>query len=162
MKIIKILLSLLMIFIGFIFIGEYTMFYVDDFMNELPTTTIYHQKGIDHNEMKEEIIKNAKNYNVSFFVVKDNIISSNEKDMIIYTSDLGVRDFLLENKNIEEKKYISVFMGSTNIIFSDYTDIDDEELELNSIYYLIGSKENIKSFKMATAEHETKHGAPCP
>ena len=147
MKKIKILLSLLVIFIGFIFIGEYSMFCIDDLSKGLPNTTFYYQPGINHNEMKEEILNSAEKYKVSFFIIKDDLKSTSEKNRIIYTSNVNVKQWLNENKNIEEKKYQSMFMGVTNVLFSDYINVDDDELELNNIYYVIGDKGDIEEFK---------------
>lgn len=40
---------------------------------------------MDHENMKEEVEEAAHKYNVEFFVVKQDIISTNKKNLILYS-----------------------------------------------------------------------------
>ena len=55
MKRIKIIISLILIFIGIILVGEYGITYLDNFAGDLPNTTIIYQPGMDNEKMKEEV-----------------------------------------------------------------------------------------------------------
>jgi len=84
-KRIKIIISLILIFIGIILVGEYGITYLDNFANNIPNTTIIYQPGMDYEKMKEEVEEAAHKYNVEFFVIKQDVISTNKKNIIIYS-----------------------------------------------------------------------------
>ena len=81
-KRIKIIISLILIFIGIILVGEYGITYLDKFANNLPNTTIIYQPGMDYEKMKEEV---AHKYNVELFVIKQDVISTNKKNLFLYS-----------------------------------------------------------------------------
>lgn len=66
MKRIKIIISLILIFIGIIFMSEISIFYLDNFANDIPYTTIIYQPGINTDIMKNDIISAAESNNVHF------------------------------------------------------------------------------------------------
>lgn len=149
MKKIKIVISLILIFIGLILVGELGIIYLENFANDLPNTTIFYQPGMDHNRMKDEVLEAAEKYNVDFFVIKQDIISINKKNLIIYKSNSHIENYLSEHKDIAEKEYHSLFSGTVNILFDDYQNISDSDLEVNNYYYVLGSQKDIKDFKLS-------------
>lgn len=148
MKRIKIIVSLMLIFIGQIFIGEVSLYYLDNFANDIAYTTIIYQPGINAEEMKQDILASSKEHNIDFFVIKNDVININEKNIVIYQSDKNVEKRIFDVKNIQQKEYSSLFSGSTNIVFEDYKKISKSDLEVNNTYYVFGEADNIKAFKM--------------
>lgn len=148
MKRIKIIVSLMLIFIGQIFIGEVSLYYLDNFANDIAHTTIIYQPGINAEEMKQDILASSKEHNIDFFVIKNDVININEKNIVIYQSDKNIEKWLFDEKNIQQKEYSSLFLGSTHIVFEDYKKISKSDLEVNNTYYVIGKADNIKAFKM--------------
>lgn len=149
MKKIKITLSLIVIFIGLIFVGELNIFYLENFANDLPNTTIIYQQGLNHQKMKDEVLESAKNNNVDFFVIKHDIVSTSEKNLIIYQSDPAIKNFLSKEKGVNSKEYKSIFFGKVNVKFDDYKNISDSDLEVNNNYFVLGSHKDIKNFKLS-------------
>lgn len=148
MKRIKIIVSLMLIFIGQIFIGEVSLYYLDNFANDIAYTTIIYQPGINAEEMKQDILASSKEHNIDFFVIKNDVININEKNIVIYQNDKNIEKWLFDEKNIQQKEYSSLFLGSTNIVFEDYKKISKSDLEVNNTYYVFGEADNIKAFKM--------------
>src|SRR5699024_8030115 len=149
MKRIKIIISLILIFIGIILVGEYGITYLDNFANDMPNTTIIYQPGMDHEKMKEEVEEAAHKYNVEFFVVKQDVISTNENNLILYSSSPKVEKYLSEEKGIYEREYTSLFFGKVGLYYDDYKNISSSDLEVNNNYYLFGNKDDIKNFKIS-------------
>ena len=149
MKRIKIIISLILIFIGIIFVGEYGIIYLDNFANDMPNTTIIYQPGMDHENMKKEVEEAAHKYNVEFFVVKQDVISTNEKNLILYSSSPNIKKYLSEDKGIYEREYTSLFFGKVDLSYDDYKNISSSDLEVNNNYYLFGNKYDIKNFKIS-------------
>ena len=149
MKRIKIIISLILIFIGIILVGEYGITYLDNFAGDLPNTTIIYQPGMNHENMKKEVEEAAHKYNVEFFVIKQDVISTNEKNLILYSSSPKVEKYLSEEKGIYEREYTSLFFGKVNLSYDDYKNISSSDLEVNNNYYLFGSKDDIKNFKIS-------------
>lgn len=147
MKIIKTIVSLALIMIGFVLIGELSTEYLENFANDLPNTTLYFQYGIDHRDMKNDIMSAAGNHNVSFFVIQHDILGIRKKQITIYLNDQSVAEWLSKNKMIQEREYNSMFIGSIKVSFADYNDIAEGILESNNYYYLIGAPNNIIEFK---------------
>lgn len=149
MKRIKIILSLILIFIGIILVGEYGITYLDNFAGDLPNTTIIYQPGMDHEKMKEEVEEAARKFDVEFFVVKQDVISTNENNLILYSSSPKVEKYLSEEKGIYEREYTSLFFGKVGLSYDDYKNISSSDLEVNNNYYLFGNKDDIKNFKIS-------------
>lgn len=149
MKRIKIILSLILIFIGIILVGEYGITYLDNFSNDIPNTTIFYQPGMDHEKMKEEVEEAAHKYNVEFFVIKQDVISTNEKNLILYSSSPKVEKYLSEDKGIYQREYTSLFFGKVSLSYDDYKNISSSDLEVNNNYYLFGNEDDIKNFKIS-------------
>ena len=149
MKRIKIIISLILIFIGIILVGEYGITYLDNFSNDMPNTTIIYQPGMDHEKMKEEVEESAHKYNVEFFVIKQDVISTNEKNLILYSSSPKVEKYLSEEKGIYEREYSSLFFGKVNLSYDDYKKISSSDLEVNNNYYCFGNKDDIENFKIS-------------
>lgn len=149
MKKLKIILSLILIFIGLIFVGEFGIFYLDSFMNDIPNTTIIYQPGMDHEKMKEEVEGAARDYGVEFFVIKQDLVSINENKLTLYTNSPNVKNYLAADKKIDEKEYSSLFFGKVDLAYDDYKNISDSDLEVYNNYYLFGNEDDIKSFKIS-------------
>lgn len=149
MKGIKIILSLLLIFIGLLFTGEFSLEYIDNFTNDLPSTTMYFQSQKKPETMVEDILQTAKVHDISFFVLKSDLISANHKTLTIYQSDPKVTTWLSVHKGIVEQTYNSLFMGEVGVKFAPYQNISPKNLEICSHYYLIGEPKAMKAFKIA-------------
>lgn len=123
--------------------------YLDNFSNDMPNTTIFYQPGMDHEKMKEEVEEAAHKYNVEFFVIKQYVISTNKKNLILYTSSPKVEKYLSEDKGIYQREYTSLFFGKVNLSYDDYKNISSSDLEVNNNYYCFGNKDDIKNFKIS-------------
>lgn len=115
------------------------MTHIDNFTNNIPNTSIYFQPGMNHHEMIEDVTGAAEDRNVSFFLIKHEIISSNCENVIIYVSDADTTEWLINEKAITEGSHKSLFLGNITVLFKEYRSIEGVELEKNNQYYVIGS-----------------------
>lgn len=146
MKLIKLVIGCVVIFLGFIIIGESHHFYLENFTNLIPSTTLYQQAGIPEEEMKSDVLQSAQNNNVSFFILESIVKSTFEKKIIIYSSSEQVEKYLANAMEINERKYQSIFSGVVDVQYKKYENVSN--ITQNHVYYVIGKEENIKAFKM--------------
>lgn len=124
------------------------MTHIDNFTNDIPNTSIYFQPGMNYHEMIEDVTGAAEDRNVSFFLIKHEIISSNCENVIIYVSDADTTEWLINEKAITEGSHKSLFLGNITVLFKEYRSIEGVELEKNNQYYVIGSHDDVQAFKM--------------
>ena len=94
-KIIKYIISTLLILTGFAFNGELFTLYTDNFQDSFYQTSfafdgIDERKSIDEKTIVEDFVNTGKKYNIDFFMIKSLIKSSYEKEITIFG-----------NKNVE-------------------------------------------------------------
>lgn len=148
MKLIKLVIGCVVIVLGFIIIGESHHFYLENFTNHIPSTTLYQQTGIQEEEMKSDVLQSSQNNNVDFFILESIVESTFEKKIIIYSNNENVKKYLAKVMEINGRKYQSIFSGVVDVEYKKYENVNASNIAQNHVYYLIGEEKNIKAFKM--------------
>lgn len=156
MKKIKYILSFLLFFIGFSFVGESFMLYLDTFEENFSNTTVFKPAYISNDVMKEDIKQAAETNKVGFFVYKEVLTNSVKTDIYIY-SNAKTREQLVKNHSISNQTYDSMLLGSATIHLEDFTTI--QKMQDVDKLYLIGNKTDMTKFK---AELVDKYGGNFP
>lgn len=145
MKRVKYSIALVLFIIGFVFIGESYIYYLDNFDSEFSSTTMYKPDYITDDEMKQQLIATAKKYNIDFFIKKEEINSTVDKNITIYGTT-EANHYLQENLKLKEKKYPSLFSGEITIHYEDFKNI--ENISDITDYHFIGDFSKVKKFKV--------------
>ena len=146
MKKTKFIISSFIIFFGFLFIGENYQFYINNFQENFYYTSIYIQDYTTEEEMKSDILKEAKAHNIEFFTVVNTIESTLLQKIDIYGTG-EIEEELNTKYDIYEKDYPSLLTGETRVKFHDFKDLST--IENQSDYYCIGDETDIQNFKRA-------------
>lgn len=109
------------------------------------STSFYLQDYQEPKEMIEDIKNSGLKHNVKVFTVVENFKNAFYTEKIFFC-DGETQKNIKNNNDLEEKKYISVFSGITDIKFKPLEDLDNV-ISVNE-YYLIGNPDNIYQFKM--------------
>ncbi|MFT4416680.1 DUF1430 domain-containing protein [Fredinandcohnia humi] len=145
MKKIKYIVSFIVIMIGLLIIGESHQLYLNNFNAVFSNTTMYLQENTTADEMIQDILDSAERNDVEVFAVNSTVHSTFLKEITIYGSK-GVETYINDELTIFEKEYKSLLLGKTRVTFSDFKDIPN--IANVHDYYVIGSKENSKQFKI--------------
>lgn len=145
MKKIKYIFVIVLMLIVFSFIGESYIYYLENFNDDFYSTTMSKPDHKSDIEMKVDIEKSARDNDVDVFVVKKDIKSNIDVDLSIYGTT-GVQKKLEDNLSMYEEKYNSMFLGNVTINYNNINEITIMN-DFND-YYLIGSKKNVKAFKV--------------
>lgn len=93
----------------------------------------------------KDMYQNAKEEQVYVFAATMRSSGILKNDLHIFVNDTAIIDFILKTSGIQKKEYISLFSGSTNVIFHNYSDLYQEENRyITSISY-IGKKQAINN-----------------
>lgn len=150
MKTIRYIISFLIITTMFISIGEGYQLYLDSFENEYISTTLYLKTKESNTEEKmiSDILDASQKYNVEVFVATRYIENTFKSTLNIYGTE-NIKYYIENKSHIYEKNYRSIFLGSKNVNFYDLNYIlDKENLNYINEFYLVGSSNNIRNFKL--------------
>lgn len=142
MKKVKYILSIFIILICFILGGELFQNYVGSFSNQFYYFDLY---NIDNREEVFRLLSEISDENdVGIFTVNNQTI-----DTLNYKSDIMLAEkasSILKSKyNISPGRYDSFFSGTTDITFSDFSEIiNDSSIER---YYFTGSIEQVRNIR---------------
>lgn len=149
MQKIKILIFIVLLFVGFSFNGELYMLYLDNFQES------YYQAGfsldrpskeVSDDEIIHDFINAGEKHDVDFFLVDRKIKSVNETNITIYGTDNALQH--LQSQGIKEGKNKSLFFGEATIRYESFNETKNVTDYDNC--YFIGEKlekENLYSFK---------------
>lgn len=131
--------------IGFLIIGESFQFYLSNFESGFYHTTMYLQDYTTQSEMINDILNSSEHHNVEVFAIESHIESTLLNKITIYCTS-GVEKYINTNLEIFQKKYHSIFTGTTQVDFRQFNKIPNIENVNN--YYLIGNAPNVEDFKV--------------
>ena len=114
-----ILLSVILIAIGFSFIGEFYIYYLDNFASTFYATDMYHNDAISAEQMKEDVSSAAAESNVNYFLVKHNIESALKKTITIY-ADEPTLSLINEESQVQQGEYQSFFLAKRLFFLSHW------------------------------------------
>ena len=161
MRKIKIIVIYMLITIGFIFNGELSILYLDDFQKS------YYQSGFDfvnreaaieEEEVIEDFLKAGKAHDVDFFFLDSRIISAYAKEITIFGTPNALKT--LQAKGILEGKHKSLFMGETIVKYEDFSNIKTME-KFKDCYY-IGDQSQQEAMRLFKANLVGKYGGGLP
>jgi hypothetical protein len=143
MKKIKYLMAFLLLSIASIFVGEFYIYYLDNFEEDFYHTEFYKPFDSSNEEMTEELLNAAEENEIMLFTVERNVISTIKSEMTIYGVESVKEE--LENRGIQFRNNQSLLLGDMNVSYRDFSYFDHKES--GHVYYLEGEKENIVLFK---------------
>ena len=146
MKKTKFIISVFIIFFGFLFIGESYQYYINNFQANFYYTSMYLQDYTTEEEMKADILREVKIHNIEIFTVVNSVESTLLQNIEIYGTD-AIEGELNAKYDIYEKEYPSLLTGKTRVEFHDFKDLST--IENQAEYYCIGDETNIQNFKRA-------------
>lgn len=145
MKRIKYIISIIIIIIGLIIIGESYLFHLRDFYTQFSNTTLFLQPNTTEEEMINDILNSAEKNEVQVFCYNMSSRSTLHTVIEIYGTE-NVEKYMNQNLDIYEKEYDSIFLETIQFKFNDIENISDIK-NIND-YYIIGSNEQVFNFKM--------------
>ncbi|EGI2114996.1 DUF1430 domain-containing protein [Listeria monocytogenes] len=145
MKTIKYIISLCIIFIGILIIGESHIFRLNNFYTDFDNTTLYLQKDTNDVEMANDILNSAKSNDVEVFTFIKSPRSIFLNEYVIYGTS-NVKSYINKNLDISERKYTSLFLGDVDFKFKDLKSITSFKDVHN--FYIIGKPNSVHQFKM--------------
>lgn len=143
---VKYLLSVILIAIGFSFIGEFYIYYLDNFASTFYATDMYHNDAISAEQMKEDVSSAAAESNVNYFLVKHNIESALKKTITIY-ADEPTLSLINEESQVQQGEYQSFFSGKTTVLSEPLDEYVHNNIVQPYTFYLIGEQKNMYQFK---------------
>lgn len=126
-------------------ISESHVFYLNDFYTPFDHTTLYLQPNTTEKEMIHDIIDSANRNHVEVFTYTSSPRTTFLTEFDIYGTT-GVQPYIKRHLNISEKKYKSLFLEDMVFHFHHLKNING--IDRFNPFYLIGSKKNIKQFKI--------------
>jgi putative ABC transport system permease protein len=142
---IKLIISIFVLWVGILIIGESRMFTLENFYETFDSTTLYVQPATNETNMIEDIYSSAQRNKVEVFTFTDSPLNSFEKQYDIYGTK-NVEKYIGNSLNIEGRNYSSLFLG--DISFNFHSLDTHTEIEDTSNFYVIGSNKNVQAFKM--------------
>jgi hypothetical protein len=138
-----------MLVVVLVFIGEISVWHINNFETDYPYTTMYLSRDGVQEEMKSNLLTKASENNVGFFLCDKTINSLFSHNLIIYTTT-GIPDLLSVNSNIRSGRYNSILLGEINIQIRDFNEIND--LHDFDTYYMVGNADDIIKFKQSLVD----------
>ena len=126
MKTIKYILVLLLIIVAFLATGERFVFHLAHFEKTFWGITfeygLYGQEGSEK-LVKEEIAKALEENDLDVFFVDTKYISEYKEVKTVYGTQGALSD--LRRRGISPQTYESMFIGEVEIVFKDFSEIED-------------------------------------
>ncbi|MDR1158170.1 MAG: hypothetical protein LBK75_07680 [Oscillospiraceae bacterium] len=150
MRAIKYVITLFLLLIAFLATGERFIYHLVHFENTFSGMTfeyeLYGQKGSTA-LTKDKIASALEENTFDVFRIDTRYLSDFKEEKIIY----GTRGALeeLRRRGIVPQVYKSMFIGEVEIIFKDFSEI--ENIYESDVFYYIGTLEQAASFKNITA-----------
>lgn len=145
MKYLKRIIVILIMALTVILPGELYQGYLDQF-NDFAYVSFYCPEDVLFSQMLDDITETAQKHDVLVFKIKSQTKSLFLKDIKIY-SDNKSKAYLNNEYNIYDGSFSSLFSGSTNIEFLDFSNISSELVSNDPEFQLVGNMKNLKEFK---------------
>ncbi|MCG1023202.1 DUF1430 domain-containing protein [Sutcliffiella horikoshii] len=143
MKKIKYLMAFLFLSIASIFVGEFYIYYLDNFEEDFYHTEFYKPFDSSNEEMTEALLEAAEENEIILFTLERNVISTIKSEMTIYGEESAKKE--LERRGIQFRNNQSLLLGNMNVSYRDFSTF--EHKERGHDYYLAGDEENVVLFK---------------
>lgn len=144
LKAVKYLVSVVLIFLVCVFIGELYSLYILHFQVSYHSTLIYASDGVSQQEMLNDIETAAKEHNVEVFIVNQNWDSLAEMNIDVYTFG-DAKENLIKQSSLNKLHTNSLMLGKTDISIYPVSEIDDITQYKN--FSIIGNKNDATAFK---------------
>ncbi|MCD8118790.1 MAG: hypothetical protein LUE29_04800 [Lachnospiraceae bacterium] len=130
--------------------GELFQGYMDQY-NDFYETSFYLQSGKTAEEMNRDLSSAAETYNIHIFKIYTRSKTTYSVCLDIYADDAMVQ-ILSSQYCIREGTYQSLFSGSTEINIYPFSDIPDDLMEEDEVYYLYGDYDDTVLFKQSLVD----------
>lgn len=154
-KVIKYILSIILIAGSFMFISEIYTWYLYGFEDRYTYVTFYAEDGVASEEMTKDITEAAETHHVDIFVAERDIQSMLETNVDIYATDGAKAE--LKSSGIKPGVYRSILFGGFKIDIKDISEHPD--LTKATDYKVTGEYSDIESFKQSLTD---KYGGAPP
>jgi hypothetical protein len=148
-------MAFLFLSIASIFVGEFYIYYLDNFEEDYHHTTFYKPYDTSNEEMNKELLAAAEENEVMLFTLERKVISTIKSEMTIYGDDTAIEQ--LESTGIVFKNNQSLLLGELKVSYRDFSTF--EHKERGHDYYLTGEDQNITMFKQQLVD---KYGGGFP
>lgn len=136
MRKIKYFIALLLFLAGYIYNGELSMLYFDNFQESYYQSSFaFLHADAENEEIVEDLLDAGKKNELDFFVISSEIKGAFEKEIRIYGTEGSFAD--LKKRGIEEKEYRSLFNGTCEIHLELFQNVPDLK-KIDSCYYVGG------------------------
>lgn len=156
LKIIKYIVSVVVLCMVFIFVGELYSSYILGFQGNYTYTYLLAKDSVTNQEMLFDIETAAKAHNVGVFVVDQTSSDNYSFNLDVYALE-GTREQIEKYSNLSLLEAESMVLGKTTIRFHALSEIDD--ISKHKLFYMTGEENNIVEFKRSLVE---KYGGGFP
>lgn len=156
LKIIKYIVSVVVLCMVFIFVGELYSSYILGFQSNYTYTYLLAKDSVTNQEMLFDIETAAKAHNVGVFVVDQTSNDNYSFNLDVYALE-GTREQIEKYSNLSLLEAESVILGKTTIRFHALSEVDD--ISKYKLFYMTGEENNIVEFKRSLVE---KYGGGFP
>lgn len=130
--------------------GELFQGYMDQY-NDFYETSFYLQTGKTPEEMNRDLSSGAEIYDIHIFKIYERSKTTYSVCLDIYADDV-MAQILSSQYCISEGTYQSLFSGSTEINVYPFSDIPDDLMEEDEVYYLYGDYDDMILFKQSLVD----------
>lgn len=147
MKAVKYIIIFMLVCVGVILPGELYQNYVGLFSIE-PNTSFYMQEGISRDDMLDEILSRAEEYDVSLFFIETRTRDNFFQEIKIYCDDY-IKKYIENKYDVYEGKRKSLFSDESQVDFYGWNELTVESMKNNPDgYYVVGTIEEAREFKL--------------
>ncbi len=136
-------MSIALIFVALVLVGEIYVWYVSSFFSMFPSTTLYLQEGQQTQDLLEDVTEAAAQTGIDVFFVDTKSNNNFSYTLDVYGTD-HAKDKLKE-KMIREGEFKSIFIGNVTVHYFPLGQIPEEVTP--TYFYLLGTYEENVLFK---------------
>ena len=136
-------MSIALIFVVLVLVGEIYVWYVSSFFSMFPSTTLYLQEGQQTQDLLEDVAKAADQAGIAAFTVDVKIDNGFSSTLDVYGTD-QVKEKLDENM-IHAGEFRSMFLGNVTVNYAPLDQLPEDVVP--TYFYLTGSYEENVLFK---------------
>lgn len=130
-------MSIALIFVALVLVGEIYVWYVSSFFSMFPSTTLYLQEGQQTQDLLEDVTEAAAQTGIDVFFVDTKSNNNFSYTLDVYGTD-HAKDKLKE-KMIREGEFKSIFIGNVTVHYFPLGQIPEEVTP--TYFYLLGTYE---------------------
>lgn len=152
MKRIKYVFCTIFILLAVLSTAELYQNYLSVFLEDFYAVTFYLPSEIDCEEMLGEIIETSEKNDIEIFYADEVLKENNIQNYEIFVSSNHAKKQLEEQYNILSGIFGSIFGNQTQITYTDFENINKDNLDRNNSFYLLGKYDNMVAFKRCLVE----------